>query len=87
MKSAVRHALTELQPHSHTAQAISPPFDKSPRRYSFHVGQGYSVGGIEIDECVAGGPSINLECFAPGVVLWDTGRSGAGVGWISVRSA
>lgn len=84
MSLQARQAFTELRPHSHSAQAISPPFDKSPRRYSFYVGEGYSVGGIEYDECVAGGPSINLECFAPGVVMWDTGREGTGVGWISV---
>lgn len=81
---ATRRAFSELQPHFHSAQAFSPPFDVNARRYSYYVGDGYSVGGIEFDECVPGGPSINLECFAPGVIMWDTGRMGNGVGWISV---
>jgi hypothetical protein len=84
LPSVTRGAFTELQPHFHTAQAFSPPFDANPRQYSYYVGNGYSVGGIEFDECVAGGPSINLGCFAPGVILWDTGRVGSSLGWISV---
>ena len=81
---ATRKSFTELQPHSHTTMAFSPPFDVNSRRYSYYVGEGYSVGGIEFDECEAGGPSLNFDCFAPGVALWDTGRVGNGVGWISV---
>jgi hypothetical protein len=48
------------------------------------VDEGLSVGGVEFDESVVGGPSINQPSFSPGVILWDTGANGAGAGYISV---
>lgn len=70
--------------HLFTAQAMSPPFDKSPRRYTCWVENGLSAGGIEFDQKFVGGASINTEQFTPGVILWDAGGDSAGAGWISV---
>ncbi|KAK8869446.1 hypothetical protein IAR55_000010 [Kwoniella newhampshirensis] len=69
--------------HLYTAQAISPPWDKRVRNYTYWVADGLSAGGVSFDESVVGGPSINRPSFSPGVILWDAGKSGAGSGYIS----
>ena len=51
--------------HLYTAQAISPPWDKRPRNYTYWVADGLSAGGVEFDESVVGGPSINQPSFSP----------------------
>ena len=85
ISSTVKDRLKSLYgPHQYTAQAFSPPWDKRFRNYTFWVDDGLSVGGAEFDESEVGGPSINLESFSPGVILWDAGQAGAGAGWISV---
>lgn len=85
ISSSAKSKLSKLYgDHSYTAQTISPPWDKRPRNYTFWVTDGLSAGGVEFDESVVGGPSINQPSFSPGVILWDAGKSGAGSGWISV---
>lgn len=68
---------------SFTTQAISPPFDRSPRTYTCWIEDGLSAGGIEFDQEYVGGASINPEQFTPGVIIWDAGADSS-VGWISV---
>ncbi len=70
--------------HLYKIQTISPPWDKYPRNYTYWVANGLSVGGVEFDESVVGGPSINQPSFSPGVILWDAGAQGSGSGYISV---
>lgn len=71
-------------PHSYSPQAYYPPYDKRPRNYTYWVQDGLSAGGMSFDENVLGGPSTAPTSFSPGVILWDTGDNGAGVGVISV---
>jgi hypothetical protein len=83
--SSVKSKLSALYgSHYYTAQSIYPPYETRPRNYSFWVEDGLSAGGIEFDENVVGGPSINQPSFSPGVILWGAGKNGAGAGWISV---
>jgi hypothetical protein len=85
ISSSAKSKLSSLYgDHSYTAQAISPNFDERPRNYTFWVQDGLSAGGVEYDEAVVGGPSVNPSSFSPGVILWDAGKGGAGSGWISV---
>ncbi|KAF5370512.1 hypothetical protein D9615_010337 [Tricholomella constricta] len=81
----VRSKLVRLKGrgHAHFAQAVSPPFDNIayPRNYTSWTQAGLSVGGIEVDSNVVGGPAINPSQFSPGVILWDAGHSSTG--WIS----
>ena len=88
-RSITPESISKLQalyaPHAVEAQAISPPWERSPRRYTFWLEEGLSVGGISFDESVVGGPSINPAQFSPGVIQWNAGETGSGVGWISVR--
>lgn len=72
-------------PHSYTTQAVSPPFDRSPRVYTFWLEDGLSAGGVSFRQSDVGGACLNPEQFAPGVILWDAGKDNPGVGWISVR--
>ena len=74
-------------PHMYTAQALSYPYDVRPRNYTFWVDDGWSIGGVEFDESEVGGPSINQPSFSPGVILWDAGKGGTGVGYISVGAS
>ncbi|WVQ84278.1 hypothetical protein IAT38_006430 [Cryptococcus sp. DSM 104549] len=84
ISSTTKSKLASLYaPHAYSAQAISPPWDKRPRNYTYWVEDGLSVGGVSFDESVVGGPSIAPTSFSPGVVQWDAGKNGAGVGWIS----
>ncbi|GLB42799.1 hypothetical protein LshimejAT787_1202480 [Lyophyllum shimeji] len=82
---AVRSKLVKFSDrgHAYAAQAVSPPFDNLayPRNYTSWTQAGLSVGGIEVDSNVVGGPATNPTNFAPGVILWDAGQ--AGTGWIS----
>ncbi|KAG5651479.1 hypothetical protein H0H81_008510 [Sphagnurus paluster] len=73
----------DAQGHAYTAQAVSPPFDSLayPRNYTTWTQAGLSVGAIEVDSNVVGGPASNPGQFVPGVILWDAGKSGNG--WIS----
>ena len=70
--------------HSYNATAFSPNFELRPRDYTYWVADGLSVGGTSFDEVVVGGPSVNVDSFSPGVILWDAGKGGAGNGFISV---
>ncbi|KAF9468734.1 hypothetical protein BDZ94DRAFT_1209084 [Collybia nuda] len=85
VSSSVRSRLIKLQDggHAHFAQAVSPPFEKLefPRNYTSWTGDGLSVGGIQVDSNVVGGPAINPSQFAPAVLLWSAGA--AETGWIS----
>ncbi|KAF8063496.1 hypothetical protein FPV67DRAFT_1701190 [Lyophyllum atratum] len=82
---SVRSKLVKLADHGHAhfAQAVSLPFDNLAyaRNYSSWTQTGLSVGGIEVDSNVIGGPAINPTAFTPGVILWDAGQSGTA--WIS----
>lgn len=70
--------------HSYFAQAASPPYDSPayPRNYTSWTSHGLSVGGVQVDENVVGGPAINPGQFVPAVILWDTKT--AGVAWMLV---
>jgi hypothetical protein len=82
----IRAKFTSLHSeHTSTALSIFPPHDKQPRRYSFWIGEGISVGGVEFDEDQLGGPKGIQTQFCPGVIQWDAGKNGNGCGWISVR--
>lgn len=70
--------------HYYKAKSIFPPHDKTPREYTMWLGHGLNIGGMSFDEDQTGGPSGNLTQFNPGVIQWDAGRHGGGVGWISV---
>lgn len=80
----LRERFTTLTPHSYSPQAFSPPHDRRPRNYTFHLSDGLSVGGVSFDEDVLGGPAKNVTQFTPGVIQWDSGRHGGGCGWIAV---
>lgn len=69
--------------HWFEAQSIYPPRDASPRKYKIYVADGLSVGGVEYDTDRLGGPKGDVTQFNPGVVQWDSGKHGAGCGWIS----
>ncbi|RSH80873.1 hypothetical protein EHS25_007042 [Saitozyma podzolica] len=85
LTAALRSKFTKLYAdHSHAALSSFPPHDKRPRRYTFWIAQGLSVGGVEFDEDQLGGPKGIQEQFNPGVIQWDSGNHGAGCGWISV---
>ncbi|ESK90726.1 hypothetical protein Moror_4112 [Moniliophthora roreri MCA 2997] len=68
--------------HSYFAQVVSPPFDSPdyPRNYTSWTGPGLSVGAIQFDENVVGGPAINPSQFVPANILWST-PSGS-IGWM-----
>ncbi|KAG6865534.1 hypothetical protein C0991_001727 [Blastosporella zonata] len=77
--------LTKLtQSHTHFEQAVSQPFDDLayPRNYTSWTQGGLSVGGIEVDANVIGGPATSPSAFTPGIILWDAGE-GQATGWIS----
>lgn len=75
---------TLYRPHMYEPKSIFPPHDKKPREYSFYLGDGLNVGGVSYDEDQLGGPKGIVDQFVPGVVQWDSGRHGGGVGWMSV---
>ncbi|KAG6816075.1 hypothetical protein H0H87_008803 [Tephrocybe sp. NHM501043] len=79
-----RAKLTKLKSHAHFEQAVSLPFDNLafPRNYTSWTQAGLSVGAIEVDENVVGGPATSSEAFTPGLILWDAGE-GQATGWIS----
>ncbi|KAG6909244.1 hypothetical protein DXG01_001426 [Tephrocybe rancida] len=82
---SVRAKLTKLtQSHAHFEQAVSQPFDDLayPRNYTSWTQAGLSVGAIEVDSIVVGGPATSSEAFTPGIILWDAG-AGQATGWIS----
>jgi hypothetical protein len=70
--------------HMYTPSTISTPHDVSPREYTFWVGKGLNIGGIDFDESTVGGPAENPEQWCPGVIQWDSGAHGTGCGWLSV---
>ena len=72
------------RPHHYAPRSFFPPHDKEPRRYSFWLEDGLSVGGVEWDEDQLGGPKGIQDQFVPGVIQWDSGSHGAGCGWLSV---
>ena len=84
LSESAKLAFTTFRPHTYEAQAFSPPFDKRPRKYTYVLSEGLSIGGIEFDQRNVGGASINPTQFCPGVIQWDAG-SGF-VGWIVVSS-
>lgn len=71
-------------PHMYTPKSTFPPHDKNPRRYTYWLEEGLSIGGVEFDEDQIGGPKGIAEQFNPGVVQWDAGNHGFGCGWLSV---
>ncbi|KAF9004872.1 hypothetical protein BDZ89DRAFT_1049334, partial [Hymenopellis radicata] len=79
-------ALARLQalsePHAYFAQAVSPPFDDPayPRNYTSYNEEGLSVGGMEIDAKVVGGPAANVNQFVPAALIWST--EAGGVAWM-----
>ncbi|KAK7026850.1 hypothetical protein VNI00_015392 [Paramarasmius palmivorus] len=72
--------------HSYFAQTLSPPFDNPdyPRNYTSWTGPGLSVGAVEVDENVVGGPASNPSQFVPANILWST-PSGS-TAWMLHRS-
>lgn len=80
----LRAKFRSLTPHSYAPKALSPPHDKRARQYTFHLARGLSVGGVSFDEPTLGGPAENVGQFTPGVIQWDSGDHGGGVGWIAV---
>lgn len=72
-------------PRNYSPRSIFPPHDKSPRQYSFYLRDGLSAGGVSYDEDHLGGPKGITEQFVPGMIQWDSGKHGGGVGWISVK--
>lgn len=73
-------------PHMYTPKSTFPPHDKNPRKYTFWLEDGLSIGGVEFDEDQIGGPKGISAQFCPGVIQWNSGNHGAGCGWLSVSS-
>lgn len=71
-------------PHLYTPKSLFPPHDKNPRKYTYWLEEGLSIGGIEFDEDRIGGPKGIPAQYNPGVIQWDSGKHGHGCGWISV---
>lgn len=84
LPDATLKRLTKLEPHAYSPKSTFAPFDKTPREYSFHILDGLNVGGIKYDETQLGGPKGVLYQYIPGVIQWDSGKHGNGVGWIAV---
>lgn len=88
---SVVSALKSLEPkgkgHSWHGKAYSPPFDYlevgAERNYSTWTENGLSLGAMEVDELVYGGPSLNNASFSPAVMLWRMEEDV--VGYMSVR--
>ncbi|KAJ7149246.1 hypothetical protein C8R43DRAFT_1068458 [Mycena crocata] len=61
--------------HSYFAQAVSPPWDDPvvPRNYTSWTAPGLSIGGIQSDEKVIGGPATNQAAYVPASILWASG--------------
>ncbi|KIY67025.1 hypothetical protein CYLTODRAFT_462105 [Cylindrobasidium torrendii FP15055 ss-10] len=61
-------------PHAYFAQSVSPPFDDEayPRNYTTWTQDGLSVGGIESDENVVGGPATSQTAYVPASFIWKT---------------
>lgn len=91
--SSVVNALKSLEPkgkgHSWHGKAYSPPFDYlevgGERNYSTWTEDGLSLGAMEVNELVYGGPSLNNASFSPAVMLWRMEEDV--VGYMSVRTA
>jgi hypothetical protein len=84
LDDTTRQRLRQLIPHTFQAKSNFLPYDKVPREYSFVVADGLNIGGVKYDETRLGGPKGDVTQFVPGVIQWDSGRHGGGVGWISV---
>ncbi|KAJ7090849.1 hypothetical protein B0H15DRAFT_837082 [Mycena belliarum] len=63
--------------HAYFAQAVSPPWDSPdiPRNYTSWTGPGLSIGGIQSDEKVVGGPATNKAAYVPASIIWASGTS------------
>ncbi|KAF7292287.1 Chitin synthase 4 [Mycena kentingensis (nom. inval.)] len=77
--------ISSLHGHSSNFSAISPPWDAigTPRNYTSYTAPGLSVGGIQSDERVIGGPATNPAMYVPASVLWDVDGQGT-VGWLNL---
>ena len=70
--------------HTYEPRSLFPPHDKTPRQYSYYLEDGLNVGGVTHDEDQLGGPKGIIDQFVPGVIQWDSGNHGGGVGWLTV---
>lgn len=83
----IKQRLTKLVPHDYVATSDFAPFDIEPRQYTYCLREGLSVGGVRYNETRMGGPKGDMTQFIPGVIQWDSGKHGGGVGWIAVSSS
>ncbi|KAJ7267830.1 hypothetical protein C8J57DRAFT_1325931 [Mycena rebaudengoi] len=69
--------------HSYFAQAVSPPWDDPayPRNYTSWTAKGISIGGIQSDEKVIGGPATNQAAYVPASIIW---ASESGTAWFNL---
>ena len=87
LDETTRQRLRQLVPHTFHAKSNFLPYDQTPREYSFVIADGLNLGGVKYDETRLGGPKGDVTQFVPGVIQWDSGKHGGGVGWISVSDS
>jgi hypothetical protein len=68
-----------------SCQIQLPPLQKKTlESILLSIADGLNIGGVKYDETRLGGPKGDVTQFMPGVMQWDSGKHGGGVGWITV---